>query len=165
MSAAFVVLTDMDSSSGGGERPSGCEAEIVHGDQRAIVVTVGGGLREYAVAGEPVLDGYPEDEMCHGGRGQVLAPWPNRLDGGRYRFGGRDLQLPTDEVGRANAIHGVVRWFNWELARPEPSRVVAAHVLRPRPGYPFTLGLRVEYALDSHGLTATTTASNLGRDP
>jgi aldose 1-epimerase len=128
-------------------------------------VAVGGGLRDYTVAGEPVLDGYPEGEMCHAGRGQVLAPWPNRLDGGRYRFGGTDLQLPIDEVGRANAIHGLVRWSSWNLEQPGPSRVVAAHVLYPRPGYPFTLGLRVEYELDSRGLSATTTASNLGPDP
>ena len=145
--------------------PSGHQAELVHGDQRAVVVEVGGGLRDYTVAGEAVLDGYAENEMCHGGRGQVLAPWPNRLDGGRYRFGGADLQLPVDEVGRTNAIHGLVRWSSWRLEQRGAGRVVAAHVLYPRPGYPFTLGLEIEYALGSAGLTVITTAANLGGDP
>ena len=31
--------------------PSGEQIEIVHGDQRAVVVEVGGGLREYTLDG------------------------------------------------------------------------------------------------------------------
>ncbi len=27
--------------------------------------------------------------MCTGGRGQILAPWPNRLEDGTYEFAGR----------------------------------------------------------------------------
>lgn len=56
--------------------PSGVQVELVHSDQRAVVVEVGGGLREYAVAGRPVLDGYGAAEMGSSGRGQTLIPWP-----------------------------------------------------------------------------------------
>jgi aldose 1-epimerase len=38
--------------------PSGKQLEIVLGDQRAVVVEVGGGLRTYSAAGRDVLDGY-----------------------------------------------------------------------------------------------------------
>ena len=48
------------------------------GDQRAVVVEVGGGLRAYAVDGRQLLDGYAAEEMAASGRGQVLIPWPNR---------------------------------------------------------------------------------------
>jgi aldose 1-epimerase len=37
-------------------------------------------------------------------------------------------------------------------------------VLHPQPGYPFTLRLRVEYALGDDGLTVHTHAENVGRD-
>jgi aldose 1-epimerase len=39
------------------------------------------------------------------------------------------------------------------------------HVLYPQPGYPFTLGISVEYALSDNGLRVRTTATNLGADP
>ena len=44
------------------------------GDQRAVVVEVGGGLRTYRPAADELLDGYGPDEACTSGRGQVLAP-------------------------------------------------------------------------------------------
>src|SRR5438552_7133562 len=64
--------------------PSGRQIRLVHGEQEAWVTEVGAGLRAYQVDGAPVLDGYPETEMCSGGRGQVLMPWPNRLGDGRF---------------------------------------------------------------------------------
>src|SRR5687768_11750312 len=74
--------------------PSGRQFEITHGEHRATVVEVGGGIREYENGGRPVLDPYPEDAICDGAHGAPLIPWPNRLADGRYAFGGRHLQLP-----------------------------------------------------------------------
>jgi aldose 1-epimerase len=144
--------------------PSGEQVELAHGDQRVVVVEVGGGLREYTAGGRAVLDGYGEDELCSSGRGQLLIPWPNRIADGRYEFDGRAEQLPLDEPARGNAIHGLVRWETWEVAERYPDRVVMAHLLHPRPGYPFTLGLRVEYALAGDGLTVRTEATNVGAE-
>ena len=72
---------------------SGEQFEIVLGDQRAVAVEVGGGLREYSAAGREVLDGYGVDEICPSGRGQVLSPFPNRVQDGSYEFDGRQHQL------------------------------------------------------------------------
>ena len=77
--------------------PSGEQIEIGRGDQKAVVVGVGGGLRTFSVGDHEVLDGYGPDEMCTSGRGQVLIPWPNRLEDGRYEFDGREHQLPLTE--------------------------------------------------------------------
>ena len=52
------------------------------------MVEAGGGLRAYQVAGADVVDGYAEEELCPAGRGQILAPWPNRIRDGRYDFSG-----------------------------------------------------------------------------
>ena len=68
---------------------SGEQIEIAVGDQQAVVVEVGGGLRSYSAASRELLDGYRADEMSSSGRGQVLIPWPNRLQDGRYEFDGR----------------------------------------------------------------------------
>lgn len=133
-------------------------------DQRVVVTEVGGGLRSYTVGGRPVLDGYEAGEMCSGGRGQVLAPWPNRLADGRYRFGSDELRLPF-EPDKASAMHGLVRWANWEVLGHEPDRATVGLVLHPRPGYPFTLKLSVVYRLGADGLSVTSTATNVGNRP
>jgi aldose 1-epimerase len=138
--------------------PSGEQFVLAAGEQRLAVVEVGGGIREW----EGVLLGYGEHEMCSSGRGQVLAPWPNRLADGRYEWDGEELQLPLTEVSTGSAIHGLVRWASWRPAEVEESRVALEHVLHPQPGYPFTLRLRVEYTLREHGLRVRSSAENLG---
>jgi aldose 1-epimerase len=141
---------------------SGEQITITAGDQQAVVVEVGGGLRSYSAGGWELVDGYRADEMSSSGRGQVLIPWPNRLQDGSYEFDGRRHQLPLNEPARRNAIHGLVRWATWTTAEREPHRAVMKHVLHPQPGYPFTLGISVEYALSDSGLQVRTTATNLG---
>lgn len=145
--------------------PSGQQVVIRHGAQSATIVEVGGGIRDYAVGDWHVLDGYPADRMCDGGRGQPLFPWPNRLEDGRYTFGGRDLQLPIDEVDVHNAIHGLTRWVSWTPASVADDRATMGLTLYPQPGFPFTLALTLEYRLDVDGLTVRTTARNEGGDP
>ena len=146
------------------EPASGRQFELRRGRQRAVVVEVGGGLREYEVDGQAVLDGYPLDRMCDGGRGQPLLPWPNRLEDGRYEFGGRTLQLPVDEAEKRNAIHGLTRWLNWNLVEQAVDRVRLQLAVHPRPGYPFLLQLQVAYELKDDGLSVTTSARNLGAE-
>ncbi len=135
------------------------------GDQSAVVVEIGGGLRTYSVNGRDVLDGYPVDQPATSGRGQVLIPWPNRIRDGTYEFDGHSHQLELTEPARGNAIHGLVRHAAWRAIEQEASRVVMEHVLDGQPGYPFTLGLRIEYELVPDGLEVTTTATNLGAEP
>jgi aldose 1-epimerase len=143
--------------------PSGEQIEIAHGDQRAVVVEVGGGLRAYSAGGRDILDGYGADEMSTSGRGQVLIPWPNRVLDGSYDFEGRRHQLPIDDVEEQDAIHGLVRWAAWTIGEREPDRVGVGHLPPPRPGYPFSLALAIEYLLSAKGLRVEATATNLGR--
>lgn len=136
--------------------PSGEQFELRHGAQTVAVTEVGAGLRAW----DGVLDGYPAGERAGSGRGQVLIPWPNRVQDGRYEWDGEKHQLPLDEP--PFAIHGLVRWANWVAVERGESRVALEHVLHPRPGYPFTLRLRVEYELDGSGLAVRTVAENVG---
>jgi aldose 1-epimerase len=144
--------------------PSGQQIEIAYGDQRAVTVEFGGGLRSYSAGGSELLDGYGTDEMCSSGRGQVLIPWPNRIADGSYELGGRRHQLPLNEPEHGNAIHGLVRWAAWIVAERAPDRVVLEHVLRPQPGYPFTLAVSIDYSLSDSGLSVRTTATNVGSE-
>jgi len=143
--------------------PSGKQITIVAKDEQAVVVEVGGGLRSYSVGGRELLDGYGADEMSSSGRGQVLIPWPNLQDGS-YEFNGGRYQLPLNEPEHRNAIHGLVRWSTWTATEREPHRVVMEHILYPQPGYPFLLGISMEYALSHNGLQVRTMATNLGTE-
>ena len=139
---------------------SGEQYEIHHGDQVAVVTEVGATLRSYAARGVDVLDGFGIDEPASAGRGQVLAPWPNRLDGGRYTFGGVEGRAPIDEPERGNAIHGLVRWMPWRLRSKVDDAVSLGCVLHPQPAYPWRLELTVEYRLSPDGLTVVAMAVN-----
>jgi aldose 1-epimerase len=143
---------------------TGLQVEIQTEDQQAVIDSVGGGLRTYSAGGRELLDGYPADQSSSSGRGQVLIPWPNRLEDGTYEFDGRLHQLPLTEPERGDAIHGLVRWEAWTVGEREPHRVVVEHVLQPQPGYPFTLSLAVEYALSESGLSVRTNAVNIGSE-
>lgn len=145
--------------------PSGAQFEIRYGSQRATVVEVGAAIREYLDGERPVLDPFPEDAICDGAHGTPLIPWANRLADGRYRFEGHDYQLPLTEPEKQNAIHGLLRWRNWQPIRQGPSSVVMATRLHPSPGYPFTLDLEMEYALSAAGLAVAISATNLGAAP
>jgi aldose 1-epimerase len=138
---------------------------IGHGHQRAVITEVGATLRSFTVEDRPVIDGFGPLEWSHGGRGQVLAPWPNRLGDGRYTFEGTEAEAPLNEPAARNAIHGLVRWLPWTMASRAQNRVTMACVLHPTPGYPFTLGLQVEYRLGRDGLTVLADAENRGAGP
>jgi aldose 1-epimerase len=140
--------------------PTGAQHEIAHGDQRAVVTEVGATLRSYEAGGEPVIDGFAPDELSPAGRGQVLAPWPNRLEDGRYAYDGVDASAALDEPERNNAIHGLVRWLPWTLEVRTDDTVVLRHLLHPQPGYPWLLEVAIRYALGPDGLSVETDATN-----
>lgn len=142
--------------------PSGRQVRLSHQDQDLVVVEVGGGIRTYRVAGRDVIDGYSEEELCTGGRGQVLAPWPNRLGDGCFTWAGRDLQTALTEPEHHNAIHGLVRWLPWSVRDQSESEPRLACRLHPQPGWLWTLDLSVTYVLGAGGLEVRTRVENLG---
>ena len=155
---------------GPGQRPpvlvTAEQYELTAGDYRAVVTGLGAGLREFSYAGQPVLYGYPPDELPPGAAGQLLAPWPNRVDHGRYEFGGASYQLDLSEPKNSNAIHGLTRWAAWEPVRQEAGRVLLTHRPHGYSGYPFSVEVNAEYRLTAAGgLQVTVSATNRGRGP
>ena len=141
--------------------PSGQQFEIAFGHQRVEIASVGAAIRTYGVEDGEVIDGFGPQEICRSGRGQVLAPWPNRLGDGRYTFEGRSGRAAIDEPERGNAIHGLVRWLCWEVTSRAQNVLALSCTIHPQPGYPWRVGLGVEYRLGRAGLTVTSTATNL----
>jgi aldose 1-epimerase len=143
------------------EAPSGTQWTIRSGHHEAVVVEVGGGLRDYRYAGREVLDGYRADEVCPASAGSVLAPWPNRIRDGRYTVDGAVQQLALSEPGAGNAIHGLVRWAPWQAVKVSKTRVTVECTLPAQPGYPWALRLGTTWVVGADGLHVTHRATNL----
>jgi len=140
--------------------PAGEQHAIGHGRQEVIVTEVGATLRSYTVDGAPVIDGFGANDMCSAGRGQVLAPWPNRLGDGSYSIDGRSGRAALDEPERHNAIHGLVRWLPWRLRSRAQNVVALECTLFPQPGFPWRLTFVLEYRLGREGLAVTAGVTN-----
>ena len=144
--------------------PSGHQHVIVHGSARAEITQAGATLRRYTVGRHDVIDGFGRDERATDGRGQILAPWPNRITDGRYSYRGQTCQAPLNEPDRHDAIHGLARWLDWhEIARSDDSTTLAC-TIRPQPGYEWQLELQVAYTLGADGLAVTLQARNVDTD-
>jgi aldose 1-epimerase len=142
---------------------TGAQHQISAGDYSAVVTELGAGLRQLRYGGRPLLTGYDADQLPPAAAGQLLVPWPNRVDGGRYSVGGRQFQLDLSEPAAHNAIHGLTRWVSWAPGGRATDHVLLRHVLLGRPGYPFCLHLEAEYRLDAaEGLWVRVTARNEG---
>jgi aldose 1-epimerase len=145
--------------------PAGIDVALRSGPYEAHVVEVGAGLRSLTRDGLEVVEGYGPDEMCSGARGQLLAPWPNRIEDGRYEFDGATFQLALTEAAARNAIHGLLRWAPWRLIGSTESSARWSYRLHPQPGYPFTLDVEATYELSDEGLRLTFSATNVGATP
>lgn len=154
-----------------GERARSGERSALTGEQyalsagpyQAVVTESGASLRELTREGRPLVLTHGADEPAPAAFGHLLVPWPNRVDRGRYEYGGEEHRLDVSEPDRDCAIHGLVRWAPWRAAEHEPDRVRLTHRLLGTAGYPFRLDLEAEYALDAdEGLRVRMTARNAG---
>jgi aldose 1-epimerase len=145
--------------------PSGDQFPIAGGGYAAVVTESGAALRVLTHRGRDLVDGFGADEQSSGGRGQLLAPWPNRIRDGRYTFGGREHQLALTEPSRGNAAHGLARWAAWTREEHTEHSVSLQYRLMAQTGYPWVVDLHVLYDLSADGLTVTQTATNMSRSP
>lgn len=143
---------------------SGRQLRLAAHGYEAAIASVGASLRMLTHDGRDLVVPFDADEVRPGYRGATLAPWPNRIVDGRYRFGGAEYQLPLTEPARGQALHGLLAWVEFADRLLLDDRVVLAAVIEPQTGYPFRIEVEVEYRLDADGLQQTVTAHNIGAD-
>jgi aldose 1-epimerase len=142
--------------------PTGDQYEIAAGSRRAVVTEVGATLRSYAVDDRDVVRGFAADEVIHGGRGQQLLPWPNRIRDGRYSFDGAPQQLALSEPDRHNAIHGLVRHVPWKLVSHTADRVEQRVRVYPQPGWPGVIEATIVHSVGDDGVVTEVSVTNIG---
>jgi aldose 1-epimerase len=146
--------------------PTGEQFELTRaaGDRpsRAIITEVAAGLRVLEIDGVELTESYPESTVPPFGAGIVLAPWPNRIRDGRWILDRMPQQLDITEVGRNNALHGLLRTRPYRAVEREAHAIVLAATVHPQHGYPFLVDTTVRYELVDGGLTVTHGFTNAG---
>ncbi len=127
-----------------------------------VIAEVGATIRSYRDGEVDVIQSFPLSDYAPSGSGQVLAPWPNRIAEGKYSFDGRAIKVPIDDRENNSANHGLVRWRPWSVVAAAQNRVALELTLLATPAYPFSIMLEIEYHLSRHGLTVTSSATNVG---
>jgi aldose 1-epimerase len=137
--------------------------EIRDGDREAIVTEQGAGLFKARWAGADLLDTINDDGFSGGGgHGQLLLPWPGRVENGVYQFDGEHFQLPITDRTHNSAIHGFAHSLTWRVEEHRVNTVTLSCVLLAQPGYPFPLAFEQTYHLLGGALEISTTATNIG---
>lgn len=129
-------------------RPAtGTQFTLRRGDATAIIASLAAGLRHYDRGGVELVESYATDRTAPGAAGITLAPFANRVDGGRWLLDGREQQLDITEVERNNAIHGLLRNTGYAAIEQSGHHVVLEATIHPQHGYPFLARHQVRYEL------------------
>lgn len=103
-----------------------------------------------------------------GSRFAIMAPFAGRIGDARYRFAGREEDLQPGVSGASRGIrHGFVRDVLFRVVALDADEhgaqvVLGSAAIRPRPGYPYAIDLRVAFTLDAAGLTLEARMRNVG---
>jgi len=140
---------------------SGTQFTLRRGDATAIIASLAAGLRHYDRGGVELVESYAADRIAPGAAGIALAPFANRVDGGRWVLDGREQQLDITEVPLTNAIHGLLRNTGYAAIEQSAHHVVLEATIHPQHGYPFLARHQVRYELtEDSALTVAQTLVN-----
>ena len=152
--------------------PPGADDDIhlTHGDLYLIVSAYGASLRGLTrgegVNAKPIVTSYNGAANKIGGQGDILIPYPGRVNRGAYNFEGKHYQLPVNDKEGPNSIHGFVRNVLWNVTEQTADTVtfqthLNAAEYAPK-GYPFSLQVEIAYAIGPDGLTCSYAMKNVG---
>lgn len=133
--------------------------ELACDESTAAISPIGASLVRFSVGDRPIV--VPMNAFD----GAVLAPWPNRIDGGRFDFAGDSHQLPITEPERNTALHGLVADVEWSVVERTESTVSLKYALEPTEGCPFEFSLQVDFELAEAELRMRARALNTGSAP
>ena len=132
------------------------------GRATATITEVAAGIREYALNGIDLVEGFAAESVPPLGAGTVLVPWPNRIRDAIWTQDGVRHLLNITEPAQMNAIHGLLAHTAYRLVARSEHEVTLAATVYPQAGYPYQLDTTVGYTLTAEGLAVTHTIRNVG---
>lgn len=143
---------------------TGEQYTIQYGDYTAIITQLGATARKLRYRGIDLLASGGADDLVTCCQGELLIPFPNRIEDGTYTFRGTTYTIPIDEPDRNNAIHGFGHNMYWNLERLSESDVTLSWRVPNLKGYPFDIVVSATYELTDEGLSLTVRAYNNGSE-
>jgi len=106
----------------------------------------------------PATSSNYKDLSCY-----VLAPWSNRIPHGRFRFEGREHQVPIDRPSEPSAIHGLSKTQAFTILDRSP--VSARLECRGDDRWPWPMRYEIRYELLDDGVQMRVRMRNDGSAP
>jgi aldose 1-epimerase len=131
------------------------------GELVAQISRVGAALRYLSIDGAELVQSGDVDSLSPFCEGVIMSPWPNRIDGGKWTYQGRTLELPINLHDQQNSNHGLLMEHHYEVLAQTESSVTLGALIHARLGYPFNVQTSVTYELVEGGLRISHTAENL----
>ena len=145
---------------------SGKTINLILGDYTATIVTMGGAIAALKYRGHDITMPFNPETIPQGHNGKILAPWPNRLQDGKYTFDNQEYQLPVNDLVTNSASHGLVAWRDWTVSDLRASSATLKAYINPVYSYPFLIKMVAHYELiEGMGLKVDITALNAGKKP
>ena len=130
-----------------------------------LLPALGGAIGALRYHGEDILRPTPDgatdplQSACF-----PLVPYANRIAGGRFTFGGRDVQLPLNFGDHPNSLHGTGWQRAWTVQEAGADRAVLVLGHDGGDGWPWAWHAEQLFELDKAGLSITLTLTNKARE-
>ncbi len=144
--------------------------ELKYKNQTLRINTRGGGIAEYYIKKDnrrdDIIYGYSDEKDYDGGMGDILSPFPGRVDRGRYSYQGGDYQLNGFAENKGNSLHAFVRELNWIVEKISDNQIASTVEVKEQDfsekGFPFSLEFNIIYEILDDGLSIKTDVKNIG---
>lgn len=141
-------------------------------NQTLVVNTKGSGIAEYYLTKNSkridIVFGYSKQSEFDGCMGDILSPFPGRVEDGIYQFGGGKYKLTGFELyEKETPLHIFVREEKWKIIKKSKSAIKLQFAFDKqkyaKQGYPFALIYSIEYLLNKKGLNVKIRVKNSGK--
>ena len=144
--------------------------KIFYKDQVLVINQRGGGIAEYYLSSgskrTDIIFGYSDEDKYAGSMGDVLSPFPGRVENGEYTFyGEKNRIIGLSDPGK-NPCHPFVKYLDWDLELIDENHLRARLQFKNGSshdyGYPYSLSYKIDYELNNFGLIIKTLVKNIG---
>jgi aldose 1-epimerase len=120
---------------------------------------LGGQIRHLMLGGVEVVPEFAGENPRAQVFGFTMAPWPNRLQDGKYQMSGTDYRIPKLD-SQNNANHGLLLDEKMEIVSHASDSLKLSYSFGQAAHYPFAIDLELEFSLEENALVTRATATN-----
>jgi aldose 1-epimerase len=129
---------------------------------------LGGSILSWTVAGQPLLRSASDAEIASGKRLGLasfpLVPWSNRIGGGRFAWGGRDIAITPNFAPEPHAIHGIGWNEAWAVEAQSRSSATLTLEHQGDARWPWAFWAQQSVSVEAGRLTIAMSARNLSSE-